>query len=261
MGDTRRELVHGIPQFTGTGFENWKFRVEKLLKSAGLLDAVKKDAPIVAAELAKFQEMDGKAVNLIISFIHDDLLDLIREKETAKDICATLEGVYVKKSVSSQTLIRKQLAKLKMAEDSSIRDHLKTFDELIRKLKSAGAKLEEGDLVSQLFVTLPESYDPLVTALENLDEDKLTLDAVRERLLAEDMKKSDRMTDVHKDDPLAFAGNIRKPWNEQRKESWKFRGKCHRCHKTGTRRRTAGTIQKKMKQKQTQRAAERRLCS
>ncbi|XP_029733634.2 uncharacterized protein LOC115269235 [Aedes albopictus] len=47
------------------------------------------------------------------------------------------------------------------------------------------------------------------------------------------MKKSDRMTDVHKDDPLAFAGNIRKPWNEQRKESWKFRGKCHRCQKTG----------------------------
>lgn len=107
--------------------------------------AVKKDAPTNAAELAKFQELDGKAVNLIISFSQDDLLDLIREKESAKDIWATL---------------RKQLAKLEMAEDSSIRDHLKTFDELIRKLKSAGAKLDEGDLVSQLFVTRPQSYEP-----------------------------------------------------------------------------------------------------
>lgn len=51
---------------------------------------------------------------------------------------------------------------------------MKTFDELIRKLKSARrAKLEESVLVSQLFVTFPESYDPLVmvTALENLNED------------------------------------------------------------------------------------------
>lgn len=68
-----------------------------------------------------------------------------------------------------------------MAEDSSIRvDHLKTFNELIRKLKPArSAKLEEADLVLQLFVTFPESYDPLVRALEKLYEDKLTVDAVR----------------------------------------------------------------------------------
>lgn len=65
MGNTRRKLVHGIPQFIGAGFGNWMFRVEKLLKSAGLLDAVKKVAPTVAAELAKFQSMDEKVVYLI----------------------------------------------------------------------------------------------------------------------------------------------------------------------------------------------------
>lgn len=58
------------------------FRVEKLLKSVGLLDAVKKDVPSVKilikkkkiiyvpsveANLAKFQDMDGKASNMTIS--------------------------------------------------------------------------------------------------------------------------------------------------------------------------------------------------
>lgn len=105
-----------------------------------------------------------------------------------------------------------------------MKDHLKTFDELIRQLQSAGAKLEEGDLVSQLFVTLPESFNPLVTALENLEEDKLTLDVVRERLLAEELKKNDRMTDGE-ETPAAFVGSKQK--------IWKFNGKCNKCLKPG----------------------------
>lgn len=66
--------------------------------------------------LQKFIEKDSKASNWIIAFVHDDLINLIRDKETAKEIWTTLGNVYAKKSVSSQTLIRKQLAKLKMTE-------------------------------------------------------------------------------------------------------------------------------------------------
>lgn len=60
------------------------------------------------------------------------------------------------------------------------------FDDLVRQLKTAGANLEDGDLVSQLFLSLPDSYDPLVTALENLREEDLNLDLVKQRLLAEE---------------------------------------------------------------------------
>ena len=70
-----------------------------------------------------------------------------------------------------------------------MKKHLKTLEDLIRQLKLAGAKVEENDVISQLFVTLPESFDPLVTALENLGED-MKLDVVRERLLAEEIKKT-----------------------------------------------------------------------
>ena len=129
MDPSRRELAYGTPQFSGAGYENWKFRVEKFLKSVGLLEVLSQDVPPTAPETAKFNEKDGKASNWIIAFIHDDLLDLVREKETAKEIWTTLANVYAKKSVASQTLIRKQLAKLKMTEGSSVRDHLKIFDE------------------------------------------------------------------------------------------------------------------------------------
>lgn len=60
---------------------------------------------------------------------------------------------------------KKQLAKLRKVEGSSVKVYLKTFEELML----AGTKCDENDVVSLLFVTLLESFDPLVTALENLD--------------------------------------------------------------------------------------------
>ena len=109
MGSERKELVHGITQFSGTGYENWRFHVEKFLKPLELLDAIKKEAPAgnaAQAERTKFEELDAKAVNVIVTFIHDDLLDLIRDKETAREIWTTLENIYAKKSAASQTLGR-----------------------------------------------------------------------------------------------------------------------------------------------------------
>lgn len=41
----------------------------------------------------KFQEDDSKAAFLLISFIHDDLLDLVLDKETSKEIWKSLKTV------------------------------------------------------------------------------------------------------------------------------------------------------------------------
>lgn len=74
MDPARRESVYGIPQFSGTGYENWKFRVEKFLNSVGLLEDLSQDVPEAAPEAVKFIEKDSKASNWIIAFVHDDLI-------------------------------------------------------------------------------------------------------------------------------------------------------------------------------------------
>lgn len=102
--------------------------------------------------------------------------------------------------------VRKQLAKLRMLEGSSVKDHLKTLEELIRQLKLDGANLEENDILSQLVANLPELFDPLVEALKNLGEENLKLDVVHERLLADEVKKPDR-ADFYQEKPAAFHGS------------------------------------------------------
>lgn len=122
---------------------------------------LKKDVPAEEDPgRAKFLQTDRKAKSLIVRFLSDECLGNVREKETARDMWKALEDNYAKKSVASQTLLRKQLARLRMKEGASMRHHLQQFDDIVRQLKSAGAKLEENDTVSQLFfLTLPDSYD------------------------------------------------------------------------------------------------------
>lgn len=49
--------------------------------------------------------------------------------------------------------------------------------------ETAGAKLEENNTASQLFLTLPDSYESLVTALNDISENNLTLETEKQRLL------------------------------------------------------------------------------
>ena len=63
--------------------------------------------------------------------------------------------------------MQKHLGKLRMIEGDSVSAHLHSFESLIQKLKSSGAKLEEADV----FLKLPKKFDPLVTAFQNLDKD------------------------------------------------------------------------------------------
>ena len=63
------------------------------------------------------------------------------------------------------------------------------FDKTIRELKYVGAKIEEKTLVCQLLLSLPESYEALITALETIEPEQLTVSKVKSRLLDEESKR------------------------------------------------------------------------
>lgn len=63
-------------------------------------------------------------------------------------------------------------------------------------------------IMSQLFVTVPESFDLLVIVMKNIGEDNLKFEIVRERLLlAKDVRKNDKLTQTHHEKSAAFQGS------------------------------------------------------
>lgn len=97
-----------------------------------------------------FEETDRISKALLVSCQTDECLEIVREKATTKEMWTSLVSVYAKESMASQTIIRKQLARLRMLEEGDMRTHLLEFDGLLRKLKTAGATLALFD-ASSLF--------------------------------------------------------------------------------------------------------------
>lgn len=102
----------------------------------------------------------------------------------------TLEKKYEKKGLPGQLFLKKKLLSMKLREGESLEKFLTEFEDVIRQLKAAGAKLEEQDIVCNLLISLPKSYETVVTVIENLDSADQKYEIVKQKLLAEAEKKT-----------------------------------------------------------------------
>lgn len=117
----------------------------------------------------------------------------------------TLCAVFERKSVATQVLLRKQLLMMKYNESDDMIDYLLQFDKRIRELKSTGATMEELDIVVHLLITMPKGYDNFVTALETMDQSKLTVEFVKTRLMDEYNKRTGGNVSIKSSTPGAMV--------------------------------------------------------
>lgn len=226
--------------FDGTNFSNWKFRLEVVLEEHELLEFLENsvedivelradnaDTAAEAEEKKKKRDAElkkeRKCKSMIIKRIDDNHLEYVKDKKTPKDIWTSLIGTFERKGVASQLFIRKNLLTMKFEDGEKIEKHFLEFEKLIRELKSTGANMDEADSVCHLLLTLPKSFDPLVTALETVAPDKLTMSFVKGRLLDAENKRKNSEENVHSNQASssAFTGNT------------KPNVKCFNCGKSG----------------------------
>lgn len=149
------------------------------------------DRPNSPRELETFQKHDVKARNIIVQCLADNVLETIKEKETARQMIETLKNTYQKTRIATQIQLQRKLRTLKFNGKVALNDYLIEFEKTITELKSAGGKMGKMESITQLLGSMPESYQPIVTALDVLfcDEDSssvLTFDFVKSKLLAEE---------------------------------------------------------------------------
>lgn len=189
-------------QFDGKNYSTWKYRINSILDDRDLLQYVEDDFEIITLhstdkEYRKHAKEERKCKSLLIKHVGDDQLEHIKEKQSAKEIYDTLQGIYERKSISGQILLRRKLINMKYTENENINHYLLEFEKVVSELKAIGAKPEEMDLICQLLVTLPSSFDPLVTALETLNPELLRMDFVKSRLIDEYNKRQCRNMKSH----------------------------------------------------------------
>ncbi|GBN42759.1 hypothetical protein AVEN_131529-1 [Araneus ventricosus] len=114
-----------------------------------------------------------------------------------------------------------------MSEDGNMNEHIAQMLELIDKLKAVGEEIKDDHIAALLLVSVPMSYDTLITALEARPENQLTPELIENKLTDEYNRRKEQDSDRNL--AQAFKTNVSFKSRNQNKND-KF---CTFCKKLG----------------------------
>lgn len=194
-----------LPLLDGSNFSAWKFRMLILLEEHELEECVRMNVADVedlrvqqgdnqqekdrkAKALEGRMKKDRRCKSLLVSRIHDSQLEYIHDMISPKDIWDALHRVFERRSIASRMHLKRQMLSMRF-DGGNLRQHFLVFDKLVREYRATGAVLDDLDVVCHLLLTLGSSYAGVVTALETMPEENLSLEFVKCRLLDEETKR------------------------------------------------------------------------
>jgi hypothetical protein len=242
------------PLFDGTNFAFWKIRMRTYLMALGadVWDVVETGytKPVVLANKDDKLEFsfNAKGMNAILNGLAEAEFVKVMHLNTAKEMWDKLinsyEGNEKVKGVKLQTY-RLKFEQLKMNEDEAISKYFLRVEELVNAMKGLGETFDDSLLVQKILRSLPNKFNPKVSAIEELNDLKtLSIDQLLGTLTAYEMRinrdksstreasfKVDKNTDSEFDDIEAkFVRRLKKG-------SGKYQGKlpfkCFNCGKIG----------------------------
>jgi len=178
-------LTQSIDKLDGamaTGQSNynaWQFRIIRILKAKDLLSAIEDSADRVSSS------KDDQAFTIITLNIKDSQISYNQDATTTKEAWTALKVVHQGIRMNGRMVLMQCLWGLRMSEGDDMAQHLNQFSELANQLRSLsedGKGMDNTELVTVLPLTLLESYEPLVMALQS-SSNTITFDLMAGRLL------------------------------------------------------------------------------
>jgi hypothetical protein len=242
------------PLFDGTNFAFWKIRMRTYLMALGadVWDVVETgytNLVVLASKDDKLEfSFNAKGMNSILNGLVEAEFVKVMHLDTAKAMWDKLinnyEGNEKVKDAKLQTY-RLKFEQLNMNEDETISKYFLRVEELVNAMKGLGEKFDDSLLVQKILRSLPDKFNPKVSAIEELNDLKtLSIDQLLGTLTAYEMRinkdkystreasfKEDKNTDSKLDDIEAkFVRRLKKG-------SGKYQGKlpfkCFNCGKIG----------------------------
>lgn len=221
---SRDEIKSTVTKLNGANYSVWKVKMELILIKEDLWDVVSSPRP--AEPNAAWLKKDGQARACIGLMVEDEQLVHFKDATNASDYWKRLKEHYEKPSLSTRVFVMKTICKMQLTDDEKMEIHINEMMRYIDQLAVMGDPLSESWTVAMLLRSLPESYDPLIVALEARSDENLNLTFVKGKLIEESMRK------VHKrstSDTAVMKVYKGKPQKDQQTNA----KKCFYCDKVG----------------------------
>jgi hypothetical protein len=254
MSSHEGNSTNKAPLFNGTNFAFWKVRMRTYIMALGadvwdVVDTGYVKLVVLANKDDKLEfSFNTKAMNAILSGLAEEefvkVMHLGIAKEMWDKLISSYEGNEKVKDAKIQTY-KIQFEQLKMKEDETIGKYFLRVEEMVNAMKSLGEKIEECSLVQKILRSLPDRFNPKVSAIEELNDLKtLEFDQLLGTLTAYEMR-------IFKDKPSSREASFKEDKNDDsepdeieakfvkrlKKGSDKYKGKlpfkCFNCGRIG----------------------------
>ena len=232
--DTSLATYGKVEKLTADNYYTWKFNMKMLLMGRDLWEIVEgtEILPQEAGQATrqKFRKRENQALSMICLAVSTPLQIYVRPAKSPREAWKSLSDHFEEKTLSKKISFRRKLYSVRMDSSTNMVDHVNFVRTIAEHLECLDDPVVEKDLVMILLSSLPEDYNNLLTTLETLEEQKLTWEYVRDRLISEFERRKVNTIEKKKgiEDALFVGGNS----NTQR-QSYKCKAKCHYCHEVG----------------------------
>ena len=172
----------------------WKYQMTAILEARELYGHIDGTLTRPSASdsssgaTASFDKAQKKTKALIVTSIKSDLIYLITECQTPKEIWDTLKQRFERDTMVNKLFLKQRFFSLRMKESDPVDEHLRRMKVITDQLAAIKAPIPEDEHIVALLLSLPRSYNTLVTAL-TAKGDELTLSQLHQALLNEEEKR------------------------------------------------------------------------
>ncbi|RZC76938.1 hypothetical protein C5167_001142 [Papaver somniferum] len=159
-------------------------------------------------KLEDWEDVDLRVASQIRLLLANNVLANVSKITTTKDLWSKLEELYMTNTRSNRLYLKEQFHTLKMAEGTSIANHLSVLNSIVSELEALEVTVNDEDKALRLILSLPPSYKHMVTYLKH-GKDALSLSEVTNALLSEENEMKSSKGNSLEDDVL-YVGEKRK---------------------------------------------------
>jgi hypothetical protein len=185
-----------IRKLEGSNYQKWKFQILILLRSKELNQAIEEDLSHAKKATGDPNEearnIDVRAQFFISATCNDKCLDELITCTSAYQMWKKLANNHANNAKVNKHLLWQRFFQYTFDNAESITANISELEILAAQLKDMGETVTDASLVTKLIISLPQGYDSLQAAWDNLPENDQTLANLTARLLKAESLRSDR---------------------------------------------------------------------
>lgn len=207
----------------------WKLRVRHVLALNSMKTIIHEDSPQEESELIVWKRKDEKAQAIIGLSLSDELLENVREIESAKEMWTAIQDIFEKHTLVNKLSARRKFYTAEKQESESMLQFSNRIRQLASTLKSMQVYIPECEMAMTLLNGLPDEYSKIITALDAVDtsESDLSWDHIKARILKEEQRiKTRHELAVNKSEAAALVSTQVSQGKNQERQCCSYCGRA-----------------------------------